>query len=116
MSQSPNTKRGTGLHRSNDEWIVDLLWATFKAAGYLLWLAILFPTSSVPAFISLAVMLCYGVGAGMLTAVGLGGFYGLWASLDPSSFESWSDAINTSTITWGGWASIRSINRFISWK
>jgi S-DNA-T family DNA segregation ATPase FtsK/SpoIIIE len=89
VSQSPNTKRGTGLHRSNDEWIVDLIWALFKAAGYLLWLAILFPAISVPAFISLAVMLCYGVGAGMLTVVGLGAFYGFWASLDPASFDSW---------------------------
>jgi S-DNA-T family DNA segregation ATPase FtsK/SpoIIIE len=61
----------------------------FKAAGYLFWLAILFPAISVPAFISLAVMACYGVGAGMLTAAGLGAFYGLWASLDPPSFESW---------------------------
>ena len=88
MSQSPNTKRGTGL-RSNDEWIVDLIWAMFKAAGYLLWLAILFPAISVPAFISLAVMMCYGIGAGMLTAIGLGAGYGFWAALDPQSFESW---------------------------
>ena len=89
MSQSPNSKRGTGLHRSNDEWIVDLIWALFKAVGYLFWLAILFPAISVPAFISLTVMLCYGIGAGMLTAVGLGAGYGLWASLDPPSFDSW---------------------------
>ena len=54
MSQSPNTKRGTGLHRSNDEWIVDLIWAMVKAAGYLLWLAIFFPAISVPALISLS--------------------------------------------------------------
>jgi S-DNA-T family DNA segregation ATPase FtsK/SpoIIIE len=60
-----------------------------KAAGYLLWLAILFPAISVPSFISLAVMVCYGVGAGMLTGVGLGAFYGLWAALDPQSFDSW---------------------------
>ena len=61
----------------------------FKAAGYLLWLAILFPAISVPALISLAVMLCYGIGAGMLTAIGLGAGYGFWAALDPQSFESW---------------------------
>ena len=86
---SPNTKRSTGLHRSNDEWIVDLIWAMFKAAGYLFWLAILFPAISVPALISLAVMLCYGIGAGMLTGIGLGAGYGFWAALDPASFESW---------------------------
>jgi S-DNA-T family DNA segregation ATPase FtsK/SpoIIIE len=89
MSQSPNTKHGSGLHRSNDEWIVDLIWVLFKAAGYLLWLAIVFPAISVPAVISLAVMMCYGIGAGMLTAVGLGAGYGFWAALDPRSFESW---------------------------
>jgi DNA segregation ATPase FtsK/SpoIIIE, S-DNA-T family len=89
VSQSPNTKRSTGLHRSNDEWIVDLIWALFKAAGYLFWLAILFPAISVPAVISLAVMVCYGIGPGMLSAVGLGAFYGFWAALDPPSFDSW---------------------------
>jgi S-DNA-T family DNA segregation ATPase FtsK/SpoIIIE len=89
MSQPPNTKRSTGLQRSNDEWIIELLWALFKAAGYLLWVAILFPAISVPALISLAVMACYGIGAGMLTAIALGAGYGLWAALDPPSFESW---------------------------
>jgi hypothetical protein len=61
MSDSPNTKRGTGSQRSNDDWIVELtvelIWAMLKAAGYLLWLAILFPAISVPAFISLTMML-----------------------------------------------------------
>jgi S-DNA-T family DNA segregation ATPase FtsK/SpoIIIE len=93
MSHSPNTKRGTGSQRSNDDWIVELtlelIWAMLKAAGYLLWLAILFPAVSVPAFISLAMTLRYGVGAGMLTAVGLGAGYGMWAALDAPSFESW---------------------------
>jgi DNA segregation ATPase FtsK/SpoIIIE, S-DNA-T family len=89
MSHSPNTKRSIGLQRSNDEWIVDLIWALFKAAGYLLWLAILFPAISVAAVISLVVMVCYGVGAGVLTTIGLGAGYGFWAALDPASFESW---------------------------
>jgi DNA segregation ATPase FtsK/SpoIIIE, S-DNA-T family len=93
MSHSPNTKRGTGSQRSNDDWIVELtlelIWAMFKAAGYLLWLAILFPALGVPAFISLTMMLRYGIGAGMLTAIGIGAGYGLWAALDAQSFESW---------------------------
>ncbi len=93
MSHSPNTKRGTGSQRSNDDWIVELtlelIWAMFKAAGYLLWMAILFPALSVPAFISLTMTLRYGIGAGMLTAIGLGAGYGLWAALDAQSFESW---------------------------
>ena len=56
---------------------------------YLLWLAILFPAVSVPAFISLIMMLRYGIGAGMLTAIGLAAGYGLWAALDAHSFERW---------------------------
>ena len=87
MSYSSNTKGGSGSQRSNDDWIVELIWAMFKAAGYLLWLAILFPAVSVPAFISLVMMLRYGIGVGMLTGVGLGAGYGLWAALDARSFE-----------------------------
>src|SRR6202165_4960454 len=88
-----HNSRSTGPQRANDDWIggltVDLIWAMFKAAGYLLWMAILFPALSVPAFIRLAMTVRYGVGAGMLTAIGLGAGYGLWAALDPPSFESW---------------------------
>ncbi|ETW25563.1 FtsK/SpoIIIE domain-containing protein [Mycobacterium gastri] len=89
MSYSSNTKNGSGSERSNDEWIVELIWAMFKATGYLLWLAILFPAVSVPAVISLVMMLRYGIGAGMLTAIGLGAGYGAWAALDTQSFEHW---------------------------
>lgn len=89
MPYSPNVKRGKGLQRNNDDWIVELIWSTRKAVGYLLWLAILFPAISVPAFISLVMMLCFGIGAGMLTAIGLGAGYGLWAALDTQSFERW---------------------------
>ena len=89
MSYSSNTKGGSGSQRSNDDWIVELIWAMFKAGGYVLWLAILFPAVSVPAFISLVMMLRYGIGVGMLTAVGLAAGYGLWAALDARSFERW---------------------------
>jgi DNA segregation ATPase FtsK/SpoIIIE, S-DNA-T family len=93
MSYSPSTNRGTGSQRSNDEWIVQLIWSMVKLAGCLLWLlfwlAIAFPALSVPAVISLAVMLRYGIGAGMLTAVGIGAGYGAWAALDGQSFENW---------------------------
>ena len=90
MSHSPT--RDTVPQHSNDAWIVLLIWvgwSLFKVTAYLLWLAILFPALSVPAFLSLAVMLRYGIGAGMLTAMGLGAGYGLWAALDSQSFESW---------------------------
>ncbi|MBV8178786.1 MAG: cell division protein FtsK [Mycobacterium sp.] len=89
MPYSPNTRRGNGSQRSNDDWIVELICSMLKAVGYLVWLAILFPALSVPASISLAMMLGYGIGAGMLTAIGLGAGYGLWAALDARSFERW---------------------------
>ena len=89
MSPSPNTKQGNGSRHSNEEWIVILIWSLFKGVGYLLWLAILFPALSIPGFISWAVTLQYGIGAGMLTAVGLGAGYAAWAALDANSFETW---------------------------
>ena len=52
MSTSPNAKR-----RSNDEWIVVLICLLFKAAARLLWLTILFPAISIPAYISWTVMM-----------------------------------------------------------
>jgi len=89
MSLSSNTKHSNGSQRSNDEWIVVLIWSLFKAAGYLLWLAILFPAISVPALISFAMTMRYGFGAGMLTAIGIAAGYGAWASIDAKSFDSW---------------------------
>ena len=89
MSNTSNTKRSNGSQRSNNDWADELIWSIVKAIGHLLWLAILFPALSVPAFISLAMMLSYGLGAGMLTAIALGAGYGAWAALDAQSFENW---------------------------
>ena len=74
----------------------------FKAAGYLLWLAILFPALSVPAFISLTMTLCYGIGAGMLTAIGIGAGHGLWAALDANFLKAGSRGLCGSDSRWGG--------------
>lgn len=87
MSHSSNARGSSGSQRANDEWTVELIWGMFKAAGWLVWLAILFPAISVPAFITSLMMLLYGIGAGMLTAVALGAGYGTWAALDAQSFE-----------------------------
>ena len=89
MSYSPNTKRSNGVQRPNDEWVVVLIWSIFKAIGWLVWLAILFPALSVPALITLAMTVDYGIGAGTLTALGLGAGYCTWAALDAKSFERW---------------------------
>jgi S-DNA-T family DNA segregation ATPase FtsK/SpoIIIE len=92
MSSSPNTRHGNGSHHSNDEWIVVLIWSIFKVAGYLIWLAILFPALSIPALISLGMTLEYGIGAGMLTALAIGGGYTAWAALDAKSFQTWIES------------------------
>jgi S-DNA-T family DNA segregation ATPase FtsK/SpoIIIE len=89
MSNSSNAKGSSRSQRANDEWTVELIWGMLKAAGWLVWLAILFPAISVPAFITLLMMLLYGIGAGMLTAVALAAGYGTWAALDAQSFERW---------------------------
>lgn len=89
MFESSNSKRTKGSQQSDDEWIVVLIWGIVKAVGHLLWLAILFPALSVPAVISLGMTLCYGIVAGMLTAVTFVAGYGTWASLDARSFEVW---------------------------
>jgi DNA segregation ATPase FtsK/SpoIIIE, S-DNA-T family len=89
MSPTSNTQQRKALHGSNDEWIVILIWSLFKAAGYLLWLAILFPAISVPAFVSFAVTIRYGFGAGDLTTIGIAAGYGAWAALDAKSFDRW---------------------------
>ena len=84
MPSSLNTKP-----RHNDEWIVILICLLFKAAGRLIWLAILFPALSIPTYISWTVMMRYGIGAGMLTAIGIGAGYVAWATLHPPSFQTW---------------------------
>jgi DNA segregation ATPase FtsK/SpoIIIE, S-DNA-T family len=89
MFESSNSKPNNRSQEPDDEWIVAVIWCTFKAAGYLLWLAILFPALSVPALVTLAITFGYGIGVGMLTAVALATAYGAWAALDPPSFEAW---------------------------
>ena len=84
MPSSPNTK-----HRSNDEWIVILICSLFKAAGRVIWLAILFPALSIPTYISWTIMMRYGIGAAILTAIGIGAGYAAWATLHPPSFQTW---------------------------
>ena len=48
MSSTSNRKNSNSGRSPDDEWIGELIWTLVKAAGHLLWWAILFPAISVP--------------------------------------------------------------------
>ncbi|EUA31572.1 putative cell division protein FtsK/SpoIIIE [Mycobacterium intracellulare] len=48
MSNSPNRKNHNNNPSPDDDWIGELIVGLLKAAGYLLWWAILFPSLSIP--------------------------------------------------------------------
>jgi S-DNA-T family DNA segregation ATPase FtsK/SpoIIIE len=114
MFYSSNHKRRNEIQQSNDDWIVAFFWC-IKAVGCLLWLAILFPALSIPAFVSLGMTLCYGFGAGMLTAVALVAGYGIWAALDARSFGAWiAQPVRQRFLVWWrytrNWQSVCALN------
>ncbi|WP_134206373.1 FtsK/SpoIIIE domain-containing protein [Mycobacteroides salmoniphilum] len=84
-----NSKNGKTNQSSNDEWIGEILIGLVKAAGYLLWWAILFPAISIPAVAALVVAVNYGMNAGFLSVIGFTVAYGAWAFLDEDSFDAW---------------------------
>ncbi|HUO41147.1 MAG TPA: cell division protein FtsK, partial [Mycobacterium sp.] len=89
MSGSSNSKSSSNSQSCDDEWIGELIWSLVKAAGHLLWWAMLFPAISVPIIISAVVGIRFGVRAGMVTSIAVIVTYGLWAWFDQKSFESW---------------------------
>ena len=114
MSQSSKSQRAKETQQSNDDWIVALIWC-IKAVGCLLWLAILFPALSIPAVVSLGMTLCYGIVAGMLTAVTFVAGYGTWAALDARSFEAWiAQPVRQRFVMWWrytrNWESVCALN------
>jgi S-DNA-T family DNA segregation ATPase FtsK/SpoIIIE len=114
MSQSSKSQRAKETQESNDDWIFALIWC-IKAVGCLLSLAILFPALSIPAVVSLGMTLCYGIVAGMLTAVTFVAGYGTWAALDARSFEAWiAQPVRQRFVTWWrytrNWESVCALN------
>lgn len=89
MSNTSNRKNHNTNQASDDDWIGELIWAVVKAAGQLLWWAILFPTLSIPIIVSMWFALAHGPRAGLLTAVLSVAAYIGWAVLEPSSFTAW---------------------------
>ena len=114
MSQSSKSQRAKETQQSNDDWIFALIWC-IKAVGCILWLAILFPALSIPAVVSLGMTLCYGIVAGMLTAVTFVAGYGTWAALDARSFEAWiAQPVRQRFVMWWrytrNWESVCALN------
>jgi S-DNA-T family DNA segregation ATPase FtsK/SpoIIIE len=101
MSDKTNAKNGNTNQSENDEWLDELIWGLLKAAGYLLWWAILFPAWSVPALIVIWVGLSHGARAGLLTAVLVAAGYSAWAFLKPSSFDGW--VVDPTRQRWLSW-------------
>jgi hypothetical protein len=90
MSGSSNSKSSNKSQSCDEEWIGDLIWSLVKAAGQLLWWAMLFPAISVPILISVFVVIRFDLRAGMVTTFVVTLAYGLWAWFDQKSFESWA--------------------------
>lgn len=114
MFDSSNHKSRNETQQSDDDWFAALFWC-IKAVGCLLWLAMLFPALSIPAFVSLGMTLCYGFGAGMLTAVALVAGYGTWAAVDAHSFEAWiAQPVRQRFLVWWrytrNWESVCALN------
>lgn len=88
MSDTSNQKNHND-QSSNDDWIGDLLLSLVKAAGYLLWWAILFPALGIPAAIVSWIAITHGARTGIWTAWGIVAIYVGWALLEPTSFDTW---------------------------
>jgi S-DNA-T family DNA segregation ATPase FtsK/SpoIIIE len=114
MSEPSKSQRSKEIQQSNEDWFAALFWC-IKAVGCLLWLAILFPAVSIPAFVALGMTLCYGIVAGMLTAVTFAAGYGTWAALGARSFETWiAQPVRQRFLVWWrytrSWESVCALN------
>lgn len=89
MSNTPNRKNHNNNQSANDDWIGELIIGLVKAAGQLLWWAILFPFLSIPATVALWAAVSQGARAGLVTAaVEIAAYIG-WAVVEPASFTRW---------------------------
>lgn len=84
-----NNKGTKNTQSSDDEWIEDFIVSLFKAAGCLLWWAILFPPISIPVIACIAVAITHGVRPALIVAVVVSVGYMAWAWLDHRSFHAW---------------------------
>ncbi|WP_057003420.1 FtsK/SpoIIIE domain-containing protein [Mycobacterium kyorinense] len=89
MSNTPNRKNHNNNPSPDDDWTGELIMAFVKAAGHLLWWAILFPVLSIPAAVALCVTVSHGTRAGLVTAAVEVAAYLGWSVCEPSSFDRW---------------------------
>ncbi|GLV09202.1 MULTISPECIES: FtsK/SpoIIIE domain-containing protein [Mycobacterium] len=101
MSNTPNRNNRNTNQASDDDWVGELIWGLVKAAGQLLWWAILFPVLSIPVIVSIWVAIAHGPGAGLLTAGLAAAAYIGWAVVEPSSFTAWvSGPVRQRWLSW----------------
>jgi DNA segregation ATPase FtsK/SpoIIIE, S-DNA-T family len=67
MSNTSNRNNRNDNQSSDDDWIGEPIWALVKAAGQLLWWAVLFPALSIPVILTIWVAIAHGPRAGLLT-------------------------------------------------
>lgn len=92
MSNTSNRNNRNTNQSPDDDWVGELIWGLVKAAGQLLWWAILFPVLSIPVIVSMWVAIAHGPRAGLVTAgLAVAAYIG-WAVVEPSSFTAWVTA------------------------
>ena len=102
-----NNKNSNNSQSNDDDWITDLILALFKALGYLLWWAVLFPAINIPIIASVGIAITHGPRPGLITGIALAAAYAGWAWLDPRSFRGWvTEPVRRRWLTW--WRYTRS--------
>lgn len=110
-----NNKHTNNTASDHDDWFEDLILSLAKAAGYLLWWSILFPTISIPIIASLAIAITHGPRPSLIAAIVFGAAYAGWAWLDPRSFHAWvNEPVRHRWLTWSrytrSWESVCSLH------
>jgi DNA segregation ATPase FtsK/SpoIIIE, S-DNA-T family len=96
-----NNKNSNNSQSNDDDWITDLILSLFKAAGYLLWWAVLFPAISIPISASVATVITHGPRPGLTIATAFAAAYAGWAWLDLRSFRAWVvEPVRRRWLTW----------------
>ncbi|WP_067971444.1 FtsK/SpoIIIE domain-containing protein [Mycolicibacter icosiumassiliensis] len=115
MSNTSNRNNRNTNPSPDDDWVGELIWGLVKAAGQLLWWAILFPTLSIPVVLTIWVAVAHGTRAGLLTVVLAVAAYIGWAVVEPSSFTAWVTApVRQRWLAWWryhrNWASVCALH------
>lgn len=88
MAGSPQSHGSNNSSRNGDDLAGEMAIAAAKALGLLVWWSVLFPLVSGPIIAALIVAVTLGWPLGVAVAVFCGIAYGLWACLDPASFDT----------------------------